>query len=547
MFDLKNNPFYILEVSPQDKRATIISKSEEKAFFLDDGSCEAAQSTLLNPYKRLWAELDWFLDADHKRMSEICENIAQNKEISTESLSPLSKINALLFNLDAMQNAEAYDIGFVLAAVDEQFGCIDTETLMNSVNVCRQAAGLKVVTEMEVEEAIGAKRNFIRQLFAEKLQLLSDDDYTKFVTILAKKYVVNANYDEGIVILDALDQYEIRMQSSIESYTEDILNYIKRIQSLSNENEIKRSLQTLLKKVKEWDIVVYPLQVRSMSSGLPHENSTDVGREIREIMLWLHNENALTESAFKLAKEMQNIFEEIEDLAELFANDARELDRILKETKEAKDIVAQMEAFKQSADRLCTYPTASDVDAFISKIKALNAKIKQSTMDSEIKGQARTSICYIARGAAISLHNERHLTNYAYKISSVLSSLFSDLTDLKGKLNEDVSALQRQLMQASLGTYRRTSSGGCYIATCVYGSYDCPEVWTLRRYRDETLGSTWYGRLFIRIYYFVSPKLVKWFGKTRWFKKIWQKKLDRMVAKLQGQGVENTPYEDKKW
>ena len=42
---------------------------------------------------------------------------------------------------------------------------------------------------------------------------------------------------------------------------------------------------------------------------------------------------------------------------------------------------------------------------------------------------------------------------------------------------------------------------GCYVATCVYGSYDCPQVWTLRRFRDDTLGSTWYGRTFIRVYY----------------------------------------------
>ena len=90
-------------------------------------------------------------------------------------------------------------------------------------------------------------------------------------------------------------------------------------------------------------------------------------------------------------------------------------------------------------------------------------------------------------------------------------------------------------------------SGGCYVATCVYGSYDCPEVWTLRRYRDDTLGSTWYGRAFIRTYYAISPTLVKWFGKTKWFKKMWKGKLDRMVKKLQDKGVENTPYEDKDW
>ncbi len=88
---------------------------------------------------------------------------------------------------------------------------------------------------------------------------------------------------------------------------------------------------------------------------------------------------------------------------------------------------------------------------------------------------------------------------------------------------------------------------GCYVATCVYGSYDCPEVWTLRRYRDNTLASTWYGRAFIHTYYAISPTLVKWFGKTKWFRKMWKGKLDKMVKKLLSEGVENTPYKDKEW
>ena len=92
-----------------------------------------------------------------------------------------------------------------------------------------------------------------------------------------------------------------------------------------------------------------------------------------------------------------------------------------------------------------------------------------------------------------------------------------------------------------------SSSGGCYVATAVYGSYDCPQVWTLRRYRDYTLAETWHGRVFIKTYYAISPTLVKWFGHTEWFKKMWQGKLDKMVAKLQENGVESTPYEDKNW
>ena len=87
--------------------------------------------------------------------------------------------------------------------------------------------------------------------------------------------------------------------------------------------------------------------------------------------------------------------------------------------------------------------------------------------------------------------------------------------------------------------------GGCYVATAVYGSYDCPQVWTLRRYRDYTLAETWYGRAFIRTYYVISPTLVKWFGKTEWFRSLWKPKLDRMVERLNQSGVDNTPYSDR--
>ena len=100
---------------------------------------------------------------------------------------------------------------------------------------------------------------------------------------------------------------------------------------------------------------------------------------------------------------------------------------------------------------------------------------------------------------------------------------------------------------APVSNSTNTNSGGCYVATAVYGSYDCPEVWTLRRYRDYTLAETWYGRAFIKAYYAISPTLVKWFGHTKWFKTMWRGKLDRMVSNLKKQGVESSPYQDRNW
>lgn len=88
-------------------------------------------------------------------------------------------------------------------------------------------------------------------------------------------------------------------------------------------------------------------------------------------------------------------------------------------------------------------------------------------------------------------------------------------------------------------------TSACYVATAVYGSYDCPEVWTLRRFRDYTLDETWYGRLFIKVYYALSPTFVKYFGNVKIFKTQGKNILDRWVANLNSKGFENTPYRDK--
>ena len=97
------------------------------------------------------------------------------------------------------------------------------------------------------------------------------------------------------------------------------------------------------------------------------------------------------------------------------------------------------------------------------------------------------------------------------------------------------------------GGYSHNTSSGCYVATCVYGSYDCPEVWTLRRFRDYTLSKTVQGRAFIKMYYAISPAIVKFFGNTKSFKKFWLKRLNRMVVNLQKNGYEDTPYDDPQY
>lgn len=85
---------------------------------------------------------------------------------------------------------------------------------------------------------------------------------------------------------------------------------------------------------------------------------------------------------------------------------------------------------------------------------------------------------------------------------------------------------------------------GCYVATCVYGSYDCPSVWTLRRYRDQVLAKKVVGRAFIRCYYKISPWLVSVLGEKSWFVSSCRSVLNWWIARLNQRGIEDTPYSD---
>jgi len=128
-----------------------------------------------------------------------------------------------------------------------------------------------------------------------------------------------------------------------------------------------------------------------------------------------------------------------------------------------------------------------------------------------------------------------------------MKDLSKKIKDFRIKYQPSGNMIGREKYDKNKEERKSNQNEGCYVATAVYGSYDCPEVWTLRRYRDNQLAKTWYGRLFIHTYYAISPTIVKWFGDTEWFKKMWKGKLDSMVKNLQEQGVENTPYEDKNW
>jgi hypothetical protein len=75
-------------------------------------------------------------------------------------------------------------------------------------------------------------------------------------------------------------------------------------------------------------------------------------------------------------------------------------------------------------------------------------------------------------------------------------------------------ALLRQSLRLNPNADSSRRPSPCFIATAVFGEV-APETERFRAYRDRHLSNSAAGRLFIRIYYWISPAIAAWLARSR--------------------------------
>lgn len=132
------------------------------------------------------------------------------------------------------------------------------------------------------------------------------------------------------------------------------------------------------------------------------------------------------------------------------------------------------------------------------------------------KGRAREAISLLTQ--AIQLYDDpdyRFLRANLYNYLKEKPSALRDVEHLLATAGDD----QNQYFEArKLKDEIETSKSGCFIATAVYTPSEVAKIDILRDYRDRVLLKSALGKIFVYLYYAISPSIARIISKSQMLK-----------------------------
>jgi len=442
---LRNSPFYILDVDCSAGRRQIVSAAEDRSFMMDPDQCNEAQNALLNPAKRLTAELDWFPEADARALAQIRNSVDSGNTIPEMNMGALSMLNVAIYNFSLEDCKDRNRVIEGIKRLDKRYSDLNAGSVTDAINRARQKGGVGQVERRDVEQGLQQKRYQIRQLIAQKLNKFSELACMSLMTQLANKYIGSKDYPDGVILSDAVTEYEVRVQASLDRDAEGIEAVIAACRKASNRSGVEDQIKKLENHLRNWAGMSTPMTIRAQASGMPYQKADQLAQSIRELSAWLHNEKDMTDVSIQITAMLRRMFSGHARVMEALENDEKALEKANVASK-IKDDLERLVEVAQEVQKGSVVDADSAAEEIMTLTQRLNRELKEMAgMDPQLL-QLREMVYLAARSASVEMHNRHSRTDLACNLSDMLKREFSDIAKFKSQIEEENKSLQQQLV-----------------------------------------------------------------------------------------------------
>ena len=321
-FNLTENPFAILGVSPRDDQSKILECYEEA--LIEEGANEdlllKSQRALMVSKSRLDAEVSWFIGVSPSRVRKVIEFLSKMSKPKMPKtlytgLGGLDWANLLIH----LCSNGFTSIKRMMALIEAQ-GRYSVEQVYNAVNANRSISGFPKVELVLVEKAIDSLREKHSSVIFECV--ISSEHpgnvLTKLVETFIEKDGIKRDFLERVA-----ERYDSWSTSKLRTIRDEINSEIAHLKSNLKDQPAKLSI---LNNLKTWDEYNQPLQLIYQEKGLDEPKSREICKDIRNFCIWLSNEKGEYSLSLEISKAILDIFPELPSVIDIVEDDIETLE-----------------------------------------------------------------------------------------------------------------------------------------------------------------------------------------------------------------------------
>ena len=452
---LKDNAFFILDVTTRDDRETIAEAFDEKAAEgeYDETLLHHAQRKLMASKPRLEEELAWFPDIAPQKGRDISKILNTGLEKNTvevikKSLAELNDIStANVASYVCMEKKG--DIEFIKAIIAAQ-AQISADTTQSLINSNRKIAGFPDIDETLVHQQLDK----LRQMWAEAVmrQVFQFDHPGNFMVELINS-VSNMGDHETKLFLDILmERYESFVVPKLRDYEDRINNSIIEIKN-DNKQSIEERIEHLIQELELWDEYAQPSQLVYYERGLDEPRSKKIYNHVRDFSLWLANDANLYQQSLRLSKAAKDIFAELPFVSNRIEEDIIALESLVAESEMEKDAKPLVDLALKIFENDTNFVKLLQKNGFSDTSPGMVGEVFRAFYKFRIaaKDTVHASVPWeILRKIAIHVNNEAENPKAANVILSVMQGL-SPPFEVREQIEDDILTMKENILGKNLG------------------------------------------------------------------------------------------------
>lgn len=332
LFDLTTNPFAVLGVSLRTRQEDVAEAGEDALsdHRYPEAVIQKAQQALMVPKGRLDAELSWLPGTSPSTAKTLLQHLNDalydNAENLLSDMVGLDKAN-LAADLCCRDRTGT---GYVMHLL-EGYRDFDAKSVLSLIAENRAISGFARVDPDMLATAL----TNLRKLHAKAaIEFIKTEPHPGNAMLeIVEFYLEEENDHINTVVAELAREYDAWSEAKLRNIKDDIHKEIDAIRSDHAEASRYDRISSLL---DVWDEYSQPMQVIEQAKGHDEPRSRELYNEIRDLALWLANEESEYEHALKLSKSLQRVFPELPSISINLEEDVETLERLAEQAKREK-------------------------------------------------------------------------------------------------------------------------------------------------------------------------------------------------------------------